>query len=81
MAWGRTWPNLRRGGFVYEVHDVAPGPDLYRVAVSWSPYRSLGRAWAAGVALARLHRTAEGFTRPARPQAILGRLVCGDHIA
>ena len=33
---------LRRGGFVYEVHDVAPGLDLYRDAVSWSPYRSWG---------------------------------------
>jgi len=62
---------LRRGGFVYEAHDVAPGLDLYREAVSWSPYRSLGHAWAAGAALARLHRTAEGFTRPARRQAVL----------
>ena len=62
---------VRSGGFVYEVHDVAAGTDLYRDAVSWSPFRSLGHARAAGAALARLHRAAAGFARPARPQAIL----------
>jgi Ser/Thr protein kinase RdoA (MazF antagonist) len=59
------------GGFVYEVHEVAAGTDLYRDAVSWSPYRTLDHAHAAGAALARLHRAAEGFSRPARPQAVL----------
>jgi len=62
---------VRRAGFVYEVHDVAPGVDLYRDAVSWSPYRSPGHARAAGAALARLHRAGAGFTRGARPQAVL----------
>ena len=43
---------LRRGDVCYEVHQAAGGIDLYRDAVSWSPYASLGHAYAAGVALA-----------------------------
>jgi Ser/Thr protein kinase RdoA (MazF antagonist) len=62
---------VRRGGFAYEVHGLAPGLDLYRDVMSWSPFWSLRHARAAGAALARLHRTAAGFTRPARPQAVL----------
>ena len=62
---------VRRGGFAYEVHDLAPGLDLYRDVMSWSPFWSLRHARAAGAALARLHRAAAGFTRPARPQAVL----------
>ena len=59
------------GDFVYEVHDVAPGIDLYRDAMSWTPFASPGHARAAGVALARLHRAAGGFGWPARPPAVL----------
>jgi Ser/Thr protein kinase RdoA (MazF antagonist) len=59
------------GDFVYEVHDVAPGIDLYRDAMSWTPFASPGHARAAGVALARLHRAARGFGWPARPPAVL----------
>jgi Ser/Thr protein kinase RdoA (MazF antagonist) len=62
---------LRRGDFCYEAHQVADGVDLYREAVSWSPYASLGHAHAAGAALARLHLAAEGFDRAARPAAVL----------
>jgi Ser/Thr protein kinase RdoA (MazF antagonist) len=62
---------LRRGDFRYEVHQPAEGLDLYRDAVSWSPYLSTGHAYAAGVALARLHRAASGFGSPARPPAAL----------
>jgi Ser/Thr protein kinase RdoA (MazF antagonist) len=62
---------LRRGDFCYEVHQVADGLDVYRDAVSWSPYASLGHAYAAGAALARLHLAAAGFGRPARPAAVL----------
>jgi Ser/Thr protein kinase RdoA (MazF antagonist) len=78
---GLTVPAVRRtlagattvtsGQVVYEVHEIAPGVDLYRDAVSWSPLRSLGHARAAGVALARLHRAAAGFAHPARPPAVL----------
>ncbi len=62
---------VESGGFVYEVHQIAPGADLYRDAVSWSPFRTLGHARAAGAALARLHLAAAGFRRPGRPQAVL----------
>ena len=62
---------LRRGDFCYEVHQVADGLDVYRDAVSWSPYASLGHAYAAGAALGRLHLAAAGFDRPARPAAVL----------
>ena len=62
---------LRRGDFCYEVHEMADGRDVYRDALSWSPYASLGHAYAAGAALARLHVAAAGFERPARPAAVL----------
>jgi Ser/Thr protein kinase RdoA (MazF antagonist) len=66
---GRT--AVTRGDFVYEVHEVAAGIDLYRDAMSWTPFAGTGHAHAAGVALARLHRAAAGFRRPARPPAVL----------
>jgi Ser/Thr protein kinase RdoA (MazF antagonist) len=66
---GRT--TVARGDFVYEVHEVAAGIDLYRDAMSWTPYLSTGHARAAGAALARLHQAAAGFTRAARPPAVL----------
>jgi Ser/Thr protein kinase RdoA (MazF antagonist) len=62
---------LRRGDFCYEAHQVADGVDLYRDAVSWSPYAHLGHAYAAGAALARLHLAAADFGLPARPAAAL----------
>ena len=62
---------LRRGDFCYEAQQVADGIDLYRDAVSWSPYASLGHAYAAGAALARLHLAAADFGLPARPAGVL----------
>jgi Ser/Thr protein kinase RdoA (MazF antagonist) len=59
------------GSWAYEVQQAAAGTDRYRDAVSWSPFRTLGDAYAAGAALARLHRAAAGFSRPGRPQAVL----------
>jgi Ser/Thr protein kinase RdoA (MazF antagonist) len=67
---------VREGDFVYEVHEVAPGIDLYRDAMSWTPYLSPGHARAAGAALARLHQAAAGFTRAARPPAVLTGSCC-----
>src|SRR6266851_5140138 len=61
----------RYGDFVYEVHELAGGLDLYRDALSWTPYASLGHARAAGAALARLHGAASRFARPARVPAVL----------
>ncbi|MGI8449034.1 MAG: phosphotransferase enzyme family protein, partial [Streptosporangiaceae bacterium] len=59
------------GDFVYEVHELASGLDLYRYALSWTPYASLGHARAAGAALARLHEAADRFPLPARAPAVL----------
>jgi Ser/Thr protein kinase RdoA (MazF antagonist) len=61
----------QHGDFVYEVHELAGGLDLYRDAVSWTPYTSLGHARAAGEALARLHGAADQFPLPARSPAVL----------
>ncbi len=66
---GRT--TVARGDFVYEVQEVAPGIDLYRDAMSWTPFASTGHARAAGAALARLHGAAAGFRRPARRPGVL----------
>jgi Ser/Thr protein kinase RdoA (MazF antagonist) len=62
---------VRRGRYVYEVHGLATGIDLYRDATSWSPFASAGHAHAAGAELARLHRAAAGFRHPARPPGVL----------
>jgi Ser/Thr protein kinase RdoA (MazF antagonist) len=62
---------VRRGDFVYEAHHRASGIDLYRDAVSWSPFASLRHARAAGAALARLHLAAADFPAPERPPAVL----------
>jgi Ser/Thr protein kinase RdoA (MazF antagonist) len=70
---------LRRGEFCYEAHQLAEGVDLYRDAVSWSPYTSRGHAFAAGRALAALHLAAADFPAPPRPFAVLMnscRLIC-----
>jgi Ser/Thr protein kinase RdoA (MazF antagonist) len=50
---------------------VAAGIDLYRDAMSWTPFASTGHARAAGAALARLHGAAAGFGWPARAPAVL----------
>jgi Ser/Thr protein kinase RdoA (MazF antagonist) len=50
----------------YELHRQAPGADLYRDRLSWTPFFSHAQAHAAGVALARLHIAAAGFAAPAR---------------
>lgn len=66
---GRT--TVTSGGAIYEVHEVAPGVDLYRDAMSWTPFDSLGHARSAGAALARLHLASRSFRAAARPPAVL----------
>ena len=53
--------------WVYEVHSAAAGEDVYRDALSWTPYMSSSHAAAAGAALARLHLVAASYPTPARP--------------
>ncbi len=72
---------MRRGEFCYEAYQLADGVDLYRDAVSWSPYASGEHARAAGAALAALHLAAADFALPARPPAVLMnscRIICAD---
>lgn len=52
---------LRIGEWTYEVHEAAPGIDLYQDAISWTPFRSAEHAYAAGKALAQFHQAARGF--------------------
>ncbi len=49
-----------------EVQSVPRGLDLYREAISWTPFRSAGHAQSAGAMLAETHLAAEDFEAPAR---------------
>lgn len=61
---------VKHGDWYYEVHETHAGVDLYEDALSWTPFLTVGHAYAAGAALARLHRASEGYdarARKARP--------------
>jgi len=62
---------IERDGWTYEVHRKAKGLDLYRDALSWTPFQHNTHAFAAGAALAKLHRAAEGFAAPSRSAGVL----------
>lgn len=62
---------VAEGDWVYEVQRIGPGEDLYRDALSWSPFRIPAHARAAGQALAELHRAAAGYDAPSRHAAAL----------
>jgi Ser/Thr protein kinase RdoA (MazF antagonist) len=62
---------IAAGDATYEVHSIVAGDDLYRDAVSWSPFTSTAHARAAGRALAELHRAAGGFCAPPRATGLL----------
>lgn len=63
---------VARGAWSYELHRAAPGADLYRDSLSWTPFASRTHAHAAGVALATLHAAARSFTtRARRPQPLV----------
>jgi Ser/Thr protein kinase RdoA (MazF antagonist) len=57
---------IESGPWTYEVHAVPPGIDLYENAISWTPFRSVAHAHAAGVALAQLHGASRGYDAPPR---------------
>ncbi|MTK64818.1 MAG: phosphotransferase [Methanobacterium sp.] len=52
--------------WTYELHRPADGIDLYRDAVSWSPFVSRDHARSAGETLARLHLASRSFDQPCR---------------
>jgi len=63
---------IARDDWTYELHRKAPGIDLYRDRISWTPFLTHDHAHAAGAALARLHRAARTFAAPARaPQPLV----------
>ncbi len=63
---------VESGAWSYELHREAPGADLYRDSLSWTPFASYAHAHAAGVALGKLHEAARSFTAPARrPQPLV----------
>jgi Ser/Thr protein kinase RdoA (MazF antagonist) len=68
------------GEWTYEVHTVGVGEDVYRDAISWSPFLSLAHARSAGRILARLHESARGYTAPNRSAVPLtgGFTIFGD---
>lgn len=57
--------------WTYEVHRLARGFDLYRDAVSWSPFVSAAHASAAGRVLAQLHVASRGYEAPVRHAKVL----------
>jgi len=59
------------GGWTYETHELGAGMDLYRDAVSWSPFTSRSHAVAAGRALGELHGAARDYAAPARATDLL----------
>ena len=59
------------GEYLYELHTPLQGHDLYRDAISWSPFTYVEHAEAAGRALARFHEATHDFDEPARPAGVL----------
>jgi Ser/Thr protein kinase RdoA (MazF antagonist) len=57
---------IENNSWVYEVHEVPEGLDLYEEALSWTPFLSVEHAYSAGRMLARLHLAAQGFDAPQR---------------
>jgi Ser/Thr protein kinase RdoA (MazF antagonist) len=57
---------IEMGEWTYEVHDAPEGVDIYRDALSWTPFQTSAHARSAGRALARLHCASEGFEAPRR---------------
>jgi len=62
---------LNIGDWTYEIHSAGIGTDLYRHAVSWSPFMNVDHARAAGRALGLLHVSAQGFDAPHRRASVL----------
>jgi Ser/Thr protein kinase RdoA (MazF antagonist) len=62
---------LEIGDWTYEVQRAAEGEDLYREATSWTPFASSAHAYAAGRALAELHRAAAGYDASPRSTSLL----------
>jgi Ser/Thr protein kinase RdoA (MazF antagonist) len=52
--------------WTYEVHDLPTGIDLYKDAISWTPFQSAEHARSAGKFLAHMHLAAASYVAPPR---------------
>lgn len=59
------------GRWCYEVQGRAEGEDLYREALSWTPFLGTAHAFSAGRTLAALHLAASGYRAPSRRTTVL----------
>jgi len=59
------------GEWSYELHEIGAGVDLYRAAVSWSPFTGYHHAVAAGRALAAMHIASTSYLAPPRSADLL----------
>ena len=57
---------MMQGKWIYEVHPLGMGIDVYVDALSWTPFQTAAHARGAGLALAHLHRAAAGYDAPRR---------------
>jgi len=57
---------IELGEWTYEVHQAPLAVDVYREALSWTPFLNPSHARAAGVALAKLHLAAQNYPAPRR---------------
>lgn len=65
------------GEFTYEIQQRAEGIDLYRDLASWTPFKTLDHAIAAGRALALMHNASQEYSAPPRQARVL---VSGLHV-
>jgi Ser/Thr protein kinase RdoA (MazF antagonist) len=57
---------IENGEWTYEVHEAPKAVDLYKDAISWTPFQCAAHAYSTGQAMARLHLASEGFAAPHR---------------
>ncbi|AAV90085.1 aminoglycoside phosphotransferase [Zymomonas mobilis subsp. mobilis ZM4 = ATCC 31821] len=62
---------LALGDWVYEIHHIAKGIDLYGNALSWTPFLNNQDSFEAGVALGHFLNASADFTAPARKTTLL----------
>jgi Ser/Thr protein kinase RdoA (MazF antagonist) len=57
---------IKNGEWTYEVHEAPKAVDLYKDAISWTPFQCAAHAYSTGQAMARLHLASQGFAAPHR---------------
>jgi Ser/Thr protein kinase RdoA (MazF antagonist) len=57
---------VEMGNWCYEIHEAVEGIDIYRDALSWTPFFTAAHARSAGQAMARIHVASVGYNGPRR---------------